>query len=80
MLTLMGEIAEPIGSRPIFDPARAEMLESRIYERTELPAGALLTGPAVIAERETTTIITSSFDAVIQSEGSILLIRKGARP
>jgi N-methylhydantoinase A len=35
-------------------------------------------GPAVIVERETSTVVTSPFDAVIQSDGSILLIRKEA--
>ena len=32
----------------------------------------------IIVERETTTVVTSTFDAVIQDDGSILLVRKGA--
>jgi N-methylhydantoinase A len=36
-----------------------------------------VTGTAVIVERETSTIVTSPFDAVIQVDGTILLVRKG---
>jgi len=31
----------------------------------------------VIVERETSTVVTTPFDAVVQSDGSILLTRKG---
>ena len=79
MLQLDGVEAEATGARAIFDPVQGENLASRIYERAALETGARLIGPAVIVERETTTVITSTFDAIIQSEGSILLIRKGAQ-
>ena len=36
-------------------------------------------GPAVIVERETSTVITTPVDAVIQSDGAILLVRKGSQ-
>ena len=36
-------------------------------------AGDRVTGPAVIVERETSTVVTSPFDAVMQSDGAILL-------
>ena len=79
VLQLDGVEAEATGARAIFDPVQGENLASRIYERAALETGARLIGPAVIVERETTTVITSTFDAIIQSEGSILLIRKGAQ-
>jgi N-methylhydantoinase A len=63
--------------RAVFDPARGAPLESAIVERSSLASGARVAGPAVIAERETSTVVTSLFDAIIQSDGSILLIRKG---
>ena len=37
-----------------------------------------MSGPAVIVERETSTVVTTPFDAVIQSDGSILMVRKAA--
>jgi N-methylhydantoinase A len=31
-------------------------------------------------ERETSTVVTSSFDVVMQGDGSLLMIRKGVAP
>ena len=64
------------GARLVFDPARGEMLETRIVARDALAPGDRIAGPAVIVERETSTVVTSPFDAVLQSDGSILLTRK----
>lgn len=63
-------------TRDLFDPAKAAMLKSAIFERSDLSPGDRITGPAVIVERETSTVITSPFDAVLQGDGSILLVRK----
>lgn len=65
-------------SRPVFDPATGGMVSSTVVERGSLPAGAVVEGPAIIVERETSTVLTSRFDAHIQGDGSILLVRKGA--
>ncbi|MXN17875.1 hydantoinase/oxoprolinase family protein [Pseudooceanicola sp. GBMRC 2024] len=66
-------------SRAVFDPATGAPLDTRIAERDALDPGDRITGPAVIVERETATIVTSPFDAVIQPDGTILLVRKGAQ-
>ncbi|WP_415182441.1 hydantoinase/oxoprolinase family protein [Phaeovulum sp.] len=64
-------------TRQVFDPTAARMLETGLADRASLKPGDRLHGPVVIVERETSTVVTSSFDAVIQHDGSILLIRKG---
>ena len=64
-------------SRPVFDPSRGEFMASAIVERGDLHPGARISGPAVIVERETSTVVTAPFDVVMQSDGSLLLIRKG---
>ncbi|MCW6512607.1 hydantoinase/oxoprolinase family protein [Lichenifustis flavocetrariae] len=64
-------------TRSVFDPATGAMQTYGIVERTTLASRDRVAGPAVIVERETSTVVTTSFDAVIQSDGSILLIRKG---
>ena len=66
-------------SRLVFDPARGEALPTAIVERSSLSAGARLSGPAVVVERETATVVTSPFDVVMQDDGSLLLVRKGAQ-
>ncbi len=64
------------GERLVFDPAAGDLLKTRIVARDALRPGDRITGPAVIVERETSTVVTSPFDAVLQSDGSILLTRK----
>ncbi|HEV7247127.1 MAG TPA: hydantoinase/oxoprolinase family protein [Shinella sp.] len=64
-------------TRAVFDPASGRTLETAIVPRETLSPGARVIGPAVIVERETSTIVTSPFDAVIQLDGTILLVRKG---
>lgn len=64
--------------RAVFDAASGSAQETAIYERRGLAPGLRIAGPAVIVEDETSTIVTSPFDAVMQADGSILLVRKGA--
>lgn len=66
-------------TRRVFDPAAGAPLPYGIVARDTLSPGDLVEGPAVIVERETSTVVTSLFDAVLQSDGTILLLRKGDR-
>lgn len=68
--------AEVPGTREVFDPAAGRALRTSIVERSALATGARVPGPAVIVERETSTVVTSPFDAVMQADGSLLLVRK----
>lgn len=68
---------EPPVKRAVFDPATGAALETAIVERSTIKVGQRVIGPAVIVERETSTIVTSPFDAIVQTDGTILLIRKG---
>ncbi len=63
-------------SREIFDPASGATQVSGVISRDALAPGDQVGGPVVIVERETATIVSSLFDAVVQSDGSILLVRK----
>jgi len=76
-LTTGKRTIEPKATRSVFDPAMGTTQTYAIVERESLDAGDRIEGPAVIVERETSTVVTSPFDAVIQSDGAILLIRKG---
>lgn len=69
-------LAEARISRDVFDPASGGMLATAIVDRSALTTGKRISGPAVIVERETATVVTSLFDAVTQTDGSLLLIRK----
>jgi N-methylhydantoinase A len=67
-------------TRPVFDPVRGTDLPTAILDRAALSPGLRVRGPAVIVERETSTVVTSSFDVVMQGDGSLLMIRKGVAP
>ncbi len=77
MLTQEGTVVDAEATRTVFDPASGAELDTAIVARSSLHGGARVTGPAVIVERETATVVTRPFDAVIQPDGTILLIRKG---
>jgi N-methylhydantoinase A len=66
--------------RPVFDPALGKPLPTTIIDRAALAPGQRVSGPAIIVERETSTVVTSPFDVVMQADGSLLLIRKETRP
>lgn len=77
-LTTGARIVHAAHSRDVFDPARAAMLPTAIVARESLSAGDRVSGPAVVVERETSTVVTSPFDVVMQADGSLLMLRKGA--
>lgn len=77
-LVEVGEVSDTFPNRAVFDPARGEEIETATVPRDAISSGQKISGPAVIVERETSTIVTSPFDAIIQADGTILLVRKGA--
>ena len=66
----------PRGRRPVFDPQSGEFLDVPIYWRADLAPGALIAGPAVIAEDDTSTVVSPLFDARIDQFGYIELTRR----
>jgi N-methylhydantoinase A len=70
---------KPSSRRHVFDPASGEFLDVPIYWRPELKPGAYIAGPAVIAENDTSTVVSPLFDAQIDRFGYIELIRRETR-
>jgi N-methylhydantoinase A len=66
----------PRAQRPVFDPQTGEFLDAPIYWRPDLAPGALIAGPAVIAEDDTSTVVSPLFDARIDTFGYIELTRR----
>jgi N-methylhydantoinase A len=66
----------PAGKRAVFSTTELSMQEVPVYRRVELSPGSMLTGPAVIAEDETTTIVPRGFVARINPLGAIVLERQ----
>ena len=59
------------GTRELFDPAQAALVEAGVVARDTLVPGDQLTGPAVITERETTVVIPAGFTAITRADGTI---------
>jgi N-methylhydantoinase A len=71
-----GPLPEPAGRQPLFDAACERWLEAPVYLRRDLAPAHRLPGPALIAEAQTTTVVSSRYDALIDEDGSIVMSRK----
>ena len=58
---------------PIILPDRLEPVEATIYERTSLAADAVVKGPAIIEQADTTTLITPGWTGRIDSHGNLIV-------
>jgi N-methylhydantoinase A len=66
---------QPARHRRVLDPVDGEFRDVPIYYRRDLAPGAAISGPAVIVEDETSTVVSPRFDAVIDGFGYIELRR-----
>ena len=66
----------PARRRAVFDHESGAFVEVAIFERGELDPGAVIRGPAVIVEDETSTVVTRLFEAHIDAFGTIGLVRR----
>ncbi|WP_437883305.1 hydantoinase/oxoprolinase family protein [Pseudomonas sp. LRF_L74] len=68
--------ANEVARREVFDVAAGGFVDTGIYQREALQVGARVDGPAIIAERETSTFVSSSFTATVQPDGCLLVVRR----
>ncbi|OOV99247.1 methylhydantoinase [Pseudomonas sp. MF6396] len=68
--------AHEVARRQVFDVVAGGFVDAGIYQREALQAGARIDGPAIIAERETSTFVSSSFTATVQPDGCLLVVRR----
>ena len=69
---------KPRSCRGVFDPDSGAFQDVPIYWRGDLAPGAHIRGPAVIAEDETSTVVSRLFDARMDRFGYIELTRREA--
>lgn len=65
--------AKTSGVRDIFDVQEGSFQNASIVARSDMKAGDWVAGPAVITERETSTIITASREVIMQADGCLLV-------
>lgn len=61
------------GTREIFDVQVGSFQTASVVARADLKPGDFVSGPAVITERETSTIITASREVIMQADGCLLV-------
>ena len=74
-----GAPAKPIAQHSVFDAGLEERVNADVYERDNLAKGTHLTGPAIVIEEGTSTLVSSRFDAHVDGGGALILTRKEVR-
>ena len=67
--------ARPVATTRLFDPVALKFGEVPVYWRFDLAPGSMVRGPAIIAEDETSTVVTAAFTARINALGYIEMSR-----
>ncbi|MNC62072.1 hypothetical protein D3C75_1120580 [compost metagenome] len=62
----------------MFDSQLGHFQQASVVARLDMQPGDWVSGPAVITERETSTIITASREVIMQADGCLLLRVKQA--
>ena len=70
--------AGPVSERLVFDTAMSKERQIPVYLRSDLGPGSEISGPAIIAEDETSTLVGTHFAAQINGLGYIVLTRKNS--
>ncbi|MCQ4630302.1 hydantoinase/oxoprolinase family protein [Shinella sp. CPCC 100929] len=70
-----GSVVTSAKTRRLFEAAQGAFLDAGIHERDDLKPGDVVKGPAIVVERETSTMLTAAFKAVVQNDGCLLVTR-----
>jgi len=77
MATVNNQPASPPSIwRDIFDIGQGAWIKAGLYARSELPPGSSLSGPAIIIEESTSTVIGPGYDVAIAADASIVMTRR----
>jgi N-methylhydantoinase A len=61
------------GERPVYFGEAGGFLDTAIYERSALPAGAVLEGPAIVEQMDSTVVVPADWRAEVDDYGNIVL-------
>jgi N-methylhydantoinase A len=65
----------PKSSRSVFDFASGNYRETPVFDRDDLRPGDPVVGPAIVEERESTTVVPSGWKVLLDPEGNLVLRR-----
>lgn len=61
------------GQREAYDEAFGGLASHAVYDRYTMPVDMLIAGPALIEERETTTVVPNQASAIVRDDGAIVI-------
>ena len=68
----------PKSFRPMVFSRGADAIEAPVYDRASLGAGAAFAGPAVVEERETTSVIRPGWNVEVAADGSLIASKQSS--
>ena len=71
--------AKPAGERKAYFSSAMQALTAKVYRRTELGAGVELSGPALIQEHGTTTVLFENDHCRVAPSGELIITIGGVR-
>jgi N-methylhydantoinase A len=73
------DVGPATSSRDAYDAVSGARVETAVLQRQNLRAGSTISGPAIIAEEQTTTILGSHHRCTVQTDGSLLITRSAQK-
>jgi N-methylhydantoinase A len=70
-----GSGASPFARRPVLFDRNAAAVDTPVYRRGDLGAGATFAGPAIVEERETTAVIRPGWSVEVAADGTLIATR-----
>ena len=67
------------GMRRAYAPERGGMTDVAVYDRYRLGPGATFAGPAIVEERESTTVIGPGATVSVDDQGNLVVTKGGMR-
>ena len=65
--------AEPMESRPVYFDEVGEYVETNVFQRSQLSPGATFTGPAIVEQIDTTTVIHPGQSVTVDGFGNLII-------
>jgi N-methylhydantoinase A len=75
-LAATGAGANPFARRAVVFERNAAAVDTPVYRRGDLGAGATFTGPAIVEERETTAVIRPGWSVEVAADGTLVATRR----
>lgn len=74
-LLLEGATPEPKARRPVYFSESGGYVDTAVYDRYGLPAGATLAGPTIVEEYDSTLVVHPGYEVETDTHGNLLLRR-----